>query len=156
MPSGRLTTYNEDTAFEIIERLAGGEPLAQICRDPDMPQLRTVYNWQEAQPDFKARFARAREDGFESIAVDAMRIIDAEPERVISEGSSRMDSAAVAWAKNRAELRLKLLAKWDPRRYGDKLALTGGNENDAPIAVRLDGLSPAQREAIAAARLEGE
>ena len=32
-----------------------------------------------------------------------------------------------------AEFDLKLLAKWDPKRYGDKIAHVGGGPGDAPI-----------------------
>ena len=42
-------------------------------------------------------------------------------------GNTRRDPAFVAWQKNRAETRMRLLAKWAPRKYGDtqKLELTG-------------------------------
>jgi len=157
MPQGRITTYTDELAYEICERLADGEPLAQICRDPRMPQLRTVYNWQEANEAFKARIARAREDGYDSIACEALSIMDAEPERVVSEGASRLDGASVQWAKNRAELRLKLLAKWDPRRYGDKLQTELSGPNGGPVrTLDVGGLSPEQIEALASIKLDGE
>lgn len=130
---GRPSTYTSAIATEICERLGNGEPLAQICRDEKMPALRTVYDWQETHGDFFAMIARAREAGYDAIAVEALTIVDAEPERVVTvtgddRSESRLDSASVQWAKNRVETRLKLLAKWDPRRYGDKLDLTSGGE----------------------------
>jgi hypothetical protein len=101
---------------EILERLSFGEPLAVICRDEHMPHPSTWRQW-----------CRADES------------LDIEPERVITvteEGrsSERLDSAGVQWAKNRAEMRLKLLAKWDPRRYGDKLDLTSSDGTMTPQA----------------------
>ncbi len=155
---GRPTTYDEETASRIVELMAEGEPLAVICRRDDMPGLRTVYNWQDANAGFKARIARARLDGYDMIAADCLEIADetGNDTKYGKNGEEMLNGEWVARSKIRIETRLKLLAKWDPRRYGEKIALTGGDENDSPIAVRLDGLTQAQREAIAAARLEGE
>ena len=108
---GRTTTYTEDVAEEIVERLSTGEPLAQICRDDHMPAARTVGDWRVVNETFAAAIARAREDGFDRIAADALTIIDTLNE----DPASR---------RVRLDGRLKLLAKWDPKRYGDKVALT--------------------------------
>lgn len=130
---GRPSTFTQKIADEIAERLGSGEPLAQICRDEKMPALRTVYDWQNAHEDFSASIARARDAGYDHIAVDALTILDEKPERVVTvtgedRSESRIDGASVQWAKNRFEGRLKLLAKWDAKRYGDKLDLTSGGE----------------------------
>jgi hypothetical protein len=130
---GRPTTFTQALADEISERLGSGEPLAQICRDEQMPGLTTVYDWQKAHDQFSESIARARDAGYDHIAVDALDILDEEPERVITitgedRSESRIDGASVQRAKNRFEGRLKLLAKWDARRYGDKLDLTSGGE----------------------------
>lgn len=91
-----------------------------------MPTDRTVRNWAKADSDFSSAIAHAREEGFDIIALDALQILDEEPERVITTSGddrteSRIDSASVQRAKNRFEGRLKLLAKWDPKRYGEKV-----------------------------------
>lgn len=130
---GRPSSFTQKLADEIAERIGSGEPLAQICRDDHMPALRTVYDWQEAHEDFSASIARARDAGYDHIAVDALSILDEEPERVVTvigedRSETRIDGASVQRAKNRFEGRLKLLAKWDARRYGDKLDLTSGGE----------------------------
>lgn len=109
----------------ICARLSKGEPLAVICRDEGMPAVRTVNDWAQSKPEFGAMFARARDDGFDAIAADAFVIQDQEPERTPTEHGEKVDAGYVAWQKNRVETRLKLLAKWDPRRYGDKLAVGG-------------------------------
>lgn len=98
-----------------------------------MPGLTTVYMWQNTREPFSEAIARAREAGYDHIAVDALSILDETPERVVTltgddRSESRIDSASVQRAKNRFEGRLKLLAKWDAKRYGDKLDLTSGGE----------------------------
>lgn len=123
---GRPSKRTPEVIERIVSGLSAGTPLTVICDSDDMPADRTVREWAEKDEELSAAIARARDAGFDRIAVEALSIIDAEPERVVSvsedgeRSSERIDSAAVQWAKNRAELRLKLLAKWDPKRYGDK------------------------------------
>lgn len=113
-----------------------------------MPADRTVRDWIEADKDFSADIARARETGFDAIALEVLKIIDAEPERVVTvmgddRSESRIDSAAVQWAKNRAETRLKLLAKWDPKRYGDLVKV--GNPDGSNLSPEVDDTARAMR-----------
>lgn len=140
---GRNSTYTDSIAQEICERLAVGEPLAQICRSDGMPGLSTVYDWRDANEAFAGMIARAREAGFDHIAMDALNILDEAPERVITTSGedrteSRIDSASVAHAKNRFEGRLKLLAKWDPNRYGDRQLVGSDPENPLPAGVTVN------------------
>lgn len=125
---GRRSLYTPELADELLRRLSGGEPLAQICRDEHMPSVSTVSDWKKAHPDFAERFGTARDEGFDEIAVDTLQIIDEEPERAQTKWGDQVDSGYVAWQKNRVEQRLKLLAKWDPRRYGEKLAMEHSGE----------------------------
>ena len=55
--------FSQEIADKVCERIAQGEPLRQICRDDEMPAWRTVYDWLDAEPEFAARIARAREIG---------------------------------------------------------------------------------------------
>ena len=118
---------------EIIAWIADGNTLREFCRQPGKPAWRTVYDWLEKDLIFAARFAQARDMGHDAIAEDTLAIIDSEAERVISEGGVRRDSAHVAWLKNRVEQRMKLLAKWNPKKYGDKV----GVESSGSIAVTI-------------------
>jgi hypothetical protein len=113
-----------DIIRKVIEGLRAGTPLTVICSADGMPCDDTVRNWADEDPQVARDIARARETGFDTIATEVMSIIDTAPERVITNSGegrteSRIDSASVQWAKNRAETRLKLLAKWDPKRYGE-------------------------------------
>ena len=58
---GRPSSFNADTAQEILERLWEGDSLLTICADDDMPPLRTVYKWMDANADFRQNYTRARE-----------------------------------------------------------------------------------------------
>lgn len=140
-PRGRQSTFNEKDAAEIVSRLSKGEPLTVICRDEWLPCDDTVRNWADANPDFGRAIARAREAGFDQIALDALAIADNtefDTRRIAAGEDGEREVANTEWisrSKLRVETRLKLLAKWDPKRYGDKLDVqhTGG------VTVNLNG-----------------
>ena len=134
---GRHSTYTEEIADEICRRLANGEFLRVICREEGMPHWNTVHDWKQANPEFAGRIARAREVGFDAIAEDSMVLLEEKPERTGTQFGDKVDPGYVAWQKNRAEQRLKLLAKWSPKKYGEKVALTDGDGKPlqgAPVA----------------------
>jgi hypothetical protein len=107
---------------DICAWIADGKTLRDYCRQEGSPNWRTVYNWLDKDDEFLTRFTRAREVGQDAIAEDTLEIIDTFP---INTGgdNARLDSAHVAWLKNRVEQRMKLLAKWNPKKYGDKVGL---------------------------------
>ncbi|MFN3352936.1 MAG: hypothetical protein ACK4Z5_04945 [Brevundimonas sp.] len=122
---GRPSTFTQEIADEICERLSKGEPLAHICRDENMPAVRTVSDWKKAHQSFSADFARARDEGFDAIAADCLEIADESSKDTVygKDGDERPDTEWISRSKLRIETRLKLLAKWDPKRYGEKLDL---------------------------------
>lgn len=125
---GRPSTFTQKVADEICERLSQGEPLRQICRDERMPSWRTVYDWKAAHADFAARIAHAREAGFDAIAEECLEIADETAfDTILTDQGDRPNSEWITRSRLRVETRLKLLAKWDPKRYGDKVTneLTG-------------------------------
>lgn len=135
---GRHSTYSEETAEEIVERLSNGEPLRQICRDEHMPSWRTVYDWIDANKEFAARIAHARELGEEAIAQEALMIADTP---LMGERSKSGKDGVEVWSEDmlghrklQIETRLKLLAKWNPKKWGEKVTTTheGG---DKPLEV---------------------
>lgn len=135
----RPSLFSEDISEEICRRLSEGEPLAQICRDDHMPTDRTVRNWREADAEFSSAIACARETGFDVIAAECLEIAEdgshdyKTKKRQSGEEYEEFDAEHVQRSKLRIDTRLKLLAKWDPKRYGDKVALTGGGPEDAPL-----------------------
>lgn len=74
--------------------------------------------------------ARAREDGEDFLAADCLNIADdnGKDVRQTKDGTEVTDHDVIQRAKLRIETRLKLLAKWNPKKYGDKLDMTTGGE----------------------------
>lgn len=112
--TGRPSSFSQEIADEICERLAKGEPLTEICLDEHMPAWRTVYDWEKSQPQLSAAIAHARDHGHDAIAARTRQTARGkiEEEGGDSSGDVQRDKLIV-------ETDLKLLAKWDPR-YRDK------------------------------------
>lgn len=126
---GRPSTFQQVVADEICARLSKGEPLAHICRDDHMPAVRTVSDWKVAHASFSADFACARDDGYDTIAAECLSIADEiSKDTVYGDNGERPNTEWIARSKLRIETRLKLLAKWDPKRYGEKLAIGGAGD----------------------------
>lgn len=135
--NGRPTAFTQALADEIVARVATGEPLAPVCRDVGLG-LTTWYDWCKARPDLSEAIARAREAGEEIILADTLGIADAPPP-LTAMGAT--DGGAVQHAKLRIDTRLKLLAKWNPRKWGDKIAVGGADDLPAlrsDVALTLD------------------
>ena len=134
--TGRPSTYSPEKAKNIIEQLSDGVPLRVICRQEGMPAWRTVYDWIAKDEELSAHIARARDLGFDAIAEECLDIADDVSGDYVKNGETMAYNAEhVQRSKLRIETRLKLLAKWNPKKYGDKLDL--GNSDGKPFAVTL-------------------
>lgn len=131
---GRISTYKKLVADEICARLSKGEPLACICRDDGMPAVSTVSDWKKAHEAFAVAFACAREEGFDAIAAECLDIADeTSNDTLCTENGDRPNTEWISRSKLRIETRLKLLAKWDPKRYGEKVQTELTGPNGGPV-----------------------
>jgi len=157
MPAPRK--HDRDKLVETIcTRLATGEPMAVICRDIGVP-VRTVNEWRAQDRAIASQFDDARDLGYDAIAHDALVIADTPQLGVIEKlepvktkngrtklvVTERRNEDMLGHRKLRVETRLKLLAKWDPRRYGDKVQLANheGGELPAPQFI-IQPVRPAE------------
>lgn len=135
---GRPSLYSQELVEAICARLSEGEALAVICRDDGMPAYRTVKDWADEPSErgrlVSAAIARAREEGFDAIAREALEIADdgTRDKRINADGFEVVDHDHIARSRLRVDTRLKLLAKWDPKRYGDKVQLADSDGNNLP------------------------
>lgn len=128
-PQGRKPTYTGETKQAIMDvvvaELRTGRPLRAICRDDFMPSWTRVYDWMEEDADFASRVALARDLGYEALAEETIDIAD----DVMARGEH------VQKAKLRIETRLKLLACWNPKKYGNKATVDVGNKEGETLKV---------------------
>lgn len=151
-PRGRPSSYTPAIGEQIAERLSLGEPLAQICRDEGMPHDNTVRSWMAANQAFSGVIARARELGYDVLAAECLKIADTplEGEETTTKPNGDVEvkrGDMLGHRKLQIETRLKLLAKWDPKRYGEKLETT--------VVSRIEDMTDEELDAKLAARLKG-
>lgn len=134
--TGRPSKYTPELVEEIAERLAKGEPLAAICRDAHMPHDSTVRDWMEARPEVSLAIARGRESGEEWLMAECLQIADTTKEgvrvKITDDGMETVREDMLGHRKLQIDTRLKLLAKWNPKKYGDKMDLTSGGDKLPP------------------------
>lgn len=136
-PTGRPSSFTQETADAICALLAEGLPLRQICRDPEMPGERTVYSWLAALPAFRQQYALAREAQMDRYAEEIIEIADDGSndwmEREGKDGGIgyALNGEHIARSRERIDARKWLMGKLAPKKYGDKLQLS--NDPDAPF-----------------------
>lgn len=127
---------------EVLEAIAEGETLAAVCRREGMPNRRTWTQWCYDDPNLAKRYQTAREAGEEAIADDCLAIADdSANDYVQTDKGLAFNAENVQRSKLRVHTRLQLLAKWNPKKWGERTTLAG--DPDAP----LQGLTEAQVEA---------
>lgn len=128
MTSGRPSSYTEETADVICERIANGESLKAMCEEEGMPDKATVFRWLAANEHFRDKYALAREaqadalfDDILSIADDGrndwMERKDAEDENM----GWRENGEALRRSQLRIDARKWMAGKLRPKKYGEKL-----------------------------------
>lgn len=140
---GRPSKYTDAILVTIVERLSKGEPMAVICRDEGMPAARTVRDWVANSEQVSAAIAHAREEGEDYLAAECLAIADDARNDFMEARASEGDEKAgqfngehVQRSKLRIETRLKLLAKWNPKKYGDRVAVDHGVQDNLAEQLR--------------------
>ena len=122
------TTFTQDKADAICERIADGQSLRTICADEGMPSTSTVCKWLAEQPSFSEQYARARELQADALFDEILEIAD--------DGSNdwmerkNADDQSIGWRENgealrRSQLRVDarkwMAGKLQAKKYGDKI-----------------------------------
>lgn len=142
--TGRPTLYSDDLVATIINRVAEGEAIRQICRDPEMPNRSTVYKWLDENEEFSNRYTRAAALRQDELFDEMFDIADdSTNDWMEREGYEQVNGEAIARSRLRIETRKWALAKMQPTKYGDKIAHVGGDpKKDDPIQLEV---SPSDR-----------
>ena len=121
-PIGRPSIFSTELASTICARLARGESVRTICKDPKMPCTATVFKWlaNGKHLGFMDQYESARLDGLETLAEEILSIADA-PVGLTVTGAT--DSGAVQKQRLQIDTRKWILSKLLPKKYGDLLGL---------------------------------
>lgn len=154
----------------ILEGIREGVHLAEICRrGPEYPHPSVFRDWCAADQTLANAYAQARDDGFDKVALEILRIADTPVEgkriKKSEDGIETVIEDALGHRKLQIDTRRWLLARWDPKRYGDRVATehTGKVELEQTHKVEptsvvelAERLRAATREAPAASDKDGE
>ena len=139
---GRPSKYTPELAAEICMRLSDGEPLRKICRDEHMPHWTAIYDWLSKDKELSLQVARAREAGYQAMAEETLEIADnfhlGQTEVLDDKGSRVTIEDMLGHRKLRIETRLKLLACWDPSKYGNRTVVSGDDKNPLVVEASFD------------------
>jgi hypothetical protein len=127
------TTFTDDLATAICERIALGESVRKICKGDDMPCPATIYNWLEEHEAFLEQYTRARARQAELMLDEILEIADDDSEDV-----DRVHGAmpvVVSRAKLQIDARKWAMSKLAPKKYGDKVDVTSGGDKLPGIPV---------------------
>jgi hypothetical protein len=108
---GRPTTFSIEKGAEICRRLARGENLAEICREPGQPSYDIIFDWRRKYPEFAAAYELAREGQADFRHDEIISIAD---DQSLTPDERRVMIDARKWAASRQ----------NPRKYGDRQEVT--------------------------------
>jgi hypothetical protein len=131
---------------KVVKGLRKGIPLTVICSEDGMPCDDTIRIWAETDEPLSRAIARARETGWDVIAMEALAIADHTAQDTVKgqDGREIANSEWITRSRLRVETRLKLLAKWDPKRYGDKQLVGSDPDNPLPSGVQVTFVKAAE------------
>lgn len=141
---GRQSTFTQEVADEICERLSDGESLRAICSEDGMPRKATVFRWLGENERFRDQYARAREVQADALFDDVLSIADdSRNDWMRSHGED--DAGWVANGDNirRSQIRIDarkwMAGKLRPKKYGDFKAveLTGADGGPLQVSAAL-------------------
>ena len=127
---------------DVLERLSRGETLISACRANDINGS-TWAAWMRKDPELSRAYFEARSIGADAMAEGIIDIVDNCPR----------DAIEVAKARLRSDMRLRLLSKWQPDKYGDKVGIEHTGPGGGAIQVaQLDvaDLAKQMRKALRA------
>lgn len=129
---------NPELAALICERLAEGESLRAVCRDPAVGITEgAVRLWARDDETFAAQYARARALGYEKLSEDMLEIADTPKigQKSVSKatGLEITEGDMIEHRRLQVDTRKWMLSKMLPKIYGDKVDVKHSGE----VVVRV-------------------
>ena len=172
---GRPTSYSDEAAEEILQRLRDGESLTTICKSDYLPCRDSVARWARgeagAPASFSGDYAQARSDQAEVFFDEVVDIADGAHEAADALGEEAAEKAPEGRERDayrrvyneeinarrlRIDSRKWVLARMDRGKYGDASKVQVGGDPDSPpvasvttaVEVDTDQLSPEEQEQL--------
>ena len=147
MSAGKGKKRTLDERKEILGALEAwlseGKTLREFTRQEGMPSWQSIYAWMDEDKGFADRIARARLLGEEAIAQECLAIADTPKVGIETKTDAdgyveTKECDMLGHRKLQIETRLKLLAKWNPKKWGEKTLHGSDPDNPLPAPVILN------------------
>lgn len=141
--TGRPSSFTQETADVICERIANGESLRLICDDDDMPDKATVFRWLKAEQDFCDQYARAREAQADTLFDEILHIsntpVVGEKTKTDKDGNVETSTGdMIEHRRLQIETRKWMAGKLKPKKYGEKLDLNVSGSLETASEEQID------------------
>jgi len=145
-PPGRPSSFTEESARAICERIMAGDSLRSICAEEGMPERRTVFRWLAANETFRHQYARAKAVQADVMAEEITEIADDGTNDWMDQQG---ENAPTGWKLNgehvqrsrvRIDARKWLMGKLAPKKYGESSSLELSGPDKGPIVVSASPL----------------
>lgn len=147
-PVGRPTLYTEELCDRICAELSAGISMRSVSKAEDMPSAVTMFAWMRKYPEFLKRYEAAKAEAADAMIEemldiaddgtnDWMEIHDKEGECV----GYKVNGEHVQRSRLRVDTRKWIAAKLKPKKYGDKVDVSHGVQEDNPLAQMMAQLA---------------
>ena len=125
-------------AKKVFEEMRGGLSALKACDKVGVNQS-TLTAWLNEDDELAKEYARAREELIERIAQEVLDLSDADV-GITQDG--KKDWAAIQKHKLQVDSRKWLLSKLAPKKYGDKLELSGDEKSPLAMGITVNFVKP--------------
>lgn len=128
MPAGRPTIYSDSLADELCRRIAMGESVRAITRDPDFPCMSTFFAWLREKPEFLQLYEIAKDQSADSMVDEMLDIADnaendwMERNHPSHEGY-QLNGENIQRSRLRIDARKWIASKLKPKKYSEKMGV---------------------------------
>jgi hypothetical protein len=124
--------FSESLAIEICHRVSAGEFLINICKDKDMPTVRSVTQWRKDLREFELLYKDAVLDRLEIFEDQLVTIADESENdfKLLKKGGKQvrvLDAEVISRPKLRVDVRKAHLKAYRPERWGEQSTLNVNN-----------------------------
>lgn len=139
---GRPSLYTEELGDQIcLEVATTDKGLDSICESDEFPSSRTVYTWLIKHEEFLQKYARAKELQTQLLADQIIPIADTPKIGVKTkeseDGIETTTGDMIEHRRLQIDARKWLLAKLQPKKYGDKVQAEVSGSDGGPIQTAI-------------------
>lgn len=133
----KYTPSQREMLFKkVIKELQKGRFLRQILEDDGMPSRTALYDWLDKDEKYQERYARAMELGDEVLFEETLEVartpMEGETVEYGPKGTTIKRGDMLGHRRLLIDTIDKVLARRNPRKYGNKIDVTSGGD---PLAV---------------------